>query len=69
MHSSLVKFAVAQNSVRVSETVGLRHPTRCIRDFAMFIVWSSSKNCRARFCSATDVVCRDANICKIKVLL
>jgi hypothetical protein len=47
----------------VLETVGLRVPPRRIRDFALFRVCSSSKNClSARCASAANVVCRDDHV-------
>jgi hypothetical protein len=52
----------------VSETVGLRVPVRYIRDFSMFSVCSSSKNCPARSASAANVVCRDLDIYGTKPL-
>jgi hypothetical protein len=43
--------------------VGLRVPARYIRDFAMFNVCSSSKNCpSARCASAANVVCKDVDV-------
>jgi hypothetical protein len=45
------------------EIVGLRVPARYIRDFAMFNVCSSSKNCpSARCASAANVVCKDVDL-------
>jgi hypothetical protein len=45
------------------ETVGLRVPARYIREFSLFNVCSSNKNCpSARFVSDADVVCRDVDI-------
>jgi hypothetical protein len=53
----------------VFETVGLRVPVRYIRDFSMFNVCSSSKNCpSARCASAANVVCRDSDIFGTKPL-
>jgi hypothetical protein len=47
----------------VLEIVGLRVPARYIRDFAMFNVCSSSKNCpSARCASAAIVVCKDVDV-------
>jgi hypothetical protein len=47
----------------VLETVGLRVPPRRIRNFALFSVCSSCKNCpSARYASATNVVCRDYHV-------
>jgi hypothetical protein len=44
----------------VLEIVGLRVPARYIRDFALFNVCFSCKNCpSARCASAANVVCRD----------
>jgi hypothetical protein len=49
--------------ISVSAIVGLRVPVRSIRDFAMFNVCSSSKNCpSARCASAANVVCRDVDV-------
>jgi hypothetical protein len=46
----------------VLEIVGLRVPAR-YRDFALFNVCSSSKNCpSARCASAANVVCRDVDV-------
>jgi hypothetical protein len=53
----------------VLETVGLRVPIRYIRDFSMFSVCSSRKNCpSARCASAANVVCRDVDIFGTKPL-
>jgi hypothetical protein len=53
----------------VLETVGLRVPVRYIRDFYMFSVCSSSKNCpSARCSSAANVVCGDVDIFGTKTL-
>jgi hypothetical protein len=53
----------------VLETVGLRVPVRYIRDFSMFSVCSSSKNCPfARCASAANVVCTDVDIFGTKTL-
>jgi hypothetical protein len=53
----------------VLETVGLRILVRYIRDFSMFSVCSSSKNCpSARCASAANVVCRDVDIFGTKTL-
>jgi hypothetical protein len=47
----------------VLETVGLRVPPRRIRDFALFSVCSSCKNCpSARCASAADAVCSDDHV-------
>jgi hypothetical protein len=47
----------------VLEIVGLRVPVRYIREFALFNVCSSSKNCpSARCASAANVVCRDVDV-------
>jgi hypothetical protein len=47
----------------VLETVGLRVPPRRIRDFALFSVCSSCKNCpSARCASAANFVCRDYHV-------
>jgi hypothetical protein len=47
----------------VLEIVGLRVPARYIRDYALFNVCSSSKNCpSARFASAANVVCKDVDV-------
>jgi hypothetical protein len=45
------------------ETVGLRVPPRRIRDFALFSVCSSCKDCpSARCASAANVVCSDDHV-------
>jgi hypothetical protein len=47
----------------VLEIVGLRVPARYIRDFAVFNVCSSCKNCPSAGCaSAANVVCRDVDV-------
>jgi hypothetical protein len=47
----------------VLEIVGLRVPARYIRDFALFNVCSSWKNCPSAQCaSAANIVCRDLNV-------
>jgi hypothetical protein len=47
----------------VLEIVGLRVPAQYIRDFALFNVCSSSKNCpSARCASAANIVCKDIDI-------
>jgi hypothetical protein len=47
----------------VLEIVGLRVPARYIRDFALFNVCSSCKNCPSGRCaSAANVVCRDVDV-------
>jgi hypothetical protein len=47
----------------ILEIVGLRVPARYIRDFALFNVCSSYKNCpSARCASAANVVCRDVDV-------
>jgi hypothetical protein len=47
----------------VLEIVGLRVPARYIRDFALFNVCFSRKNClSARCASAANVVCRDVDV-------
>jgi hypothetical protein len=44
----------------ILETVGLRVPPRRIRDFVLFSVCSSCKNCPSTRCASTaNVVCRD----------
>jgi hypothetical protein len=49
--------------VVVVVVVGLRVPARYIRDFSMFNVCSSSKNCPSARCApAANVVCRDIDI-------
>jgi hypothetical protein len=54
----------------VLEIVGLRVPARYIRDFALFNVCSSSKNCpSARCASAANVVCRDVDVFGARNLL
>jgi hypothetical protein len=47
----------------VLETVGLRVPARNIKDFALFSVCFSCKNCpSARCASAANVVCRHVDV-------
>jgi hypothetical protein len=47
----------------VLEIVGLRVPARYIRDFALFNVCSSCKNCPSATCaSAANIICRDVDI-------
>jgi hypothetical protein len=47
----------------VLETVNLRVPAQYIRDFALFNVCFSSKNCpSARYASAANVVCKDVDV-------
>jgi hypothetical protein len=47
----------------VLEIVGLRVPARYIRDFALFNVCFSSKNCPSARCAlAANVVCKDIEV-------
>jgi hypothetical protein len=47
----------------VLETDGLRGPTRHLRDFPLFYVCPTIKNCpSARCASAANVVCRDFDV-------
>jgi hypothetical protein len=47
----------------VLEIIGLRVPARYIRDFVLFNVCSSRKNCpSARCASAANVVCKDVDV-------
>jgi hypothetical protein len=47
----------------VLEIVGLRVPARYIRDFSLFNVCSSGKNCpSARWASATNIVCKEVDV-------
>jgi hypothetical protein len=46
----------------VLEIVGLRVPARYIRDFALFNVCSSCKNCP----SAASIVCRDFDVFEVR---
>jgi hypothetical protein len=47
----------------VLEIVGLRVPARYVRDFALFNVCTSCKNCpSARCASAANVVCKDVDV-------
>jgi hypothetical protein len=51
----------------VLEIVGLRVPARHIRDFALFNVCSSCKNCpSARCASAANIVCRDVDVFDVR---
>jgi hypothetical protein len=50
-------------SPSVLETVGLRVPTRHLRDFPLFYVCPTIKNCpSARCATAANVVCRDFDV-------
>jgi hypothetical protein len=52
------------------EAVGLRVPTRYLRDFSMFNFSPSVKNFPpARCASAANVVCRDFDVFKTKIVL
>jgi hypothetical protein len=54
----------------VLEIVGLTVPSRYIRDFAMFNVFSSFNNCpSARCASAANVVCKDDDVFGARNLL
>jgi hypothetical protein len=54
----------------VLEIVDIRVPARYIRDFALFNVYPSSKNCpSARCASAANVVCRDFEVFGAKTVL
>jgi hypothetical protein len=44
------------------EAVDLRFPTRYIRDFSLFDVCYSSKNCPAGFTSVDGIICMKSNI-------
>jgi hypothetical protein len=47
----------------VLEIVGLRVPARYIRDFALFNVCSSTKNCpSARCAAAANAVCKEVDV-------
>jgi hypothetical protein len=51
------------------EAVGLRVPTRYLRDFSVFNFGPSIKNCpSARCASAANVVCRDFDIFKANIV-
>jgi hypothetical protein len=51
------------------EAVGLRVPTRNLRDFSMFNFSTSLKNCpSARCASAANVVCRDFDVFKTNIV-
>jgi hypothetical protein len=51
------------------ETVGFRVPTRFLRDFSMFNFDPSIKNCpSARCASAANVVCRDFDVFKTRIV-
>jgi hypothetical protein len=53
----------------VLEIVGLRVPVRRTRDFPLFSVYSSSKNCPfARCASAANVVCNAVDVFEHKTL-
>jgi hypothetical protein len=54
----------------VLETVALRVPARYIKEFNMFNVWSSSKNCpSARYASAVIVLYKDVDVFGTKIVL
>jgi hypothetical protein len=54
----------------VLEIVGLRVPAPYIRDIALFSVCASCKNCpSARCASATNIVCRDADVFEARNVL
>jgi hypothetical protein len=54
----------------VLEIICLRFPARYIREFALFNVCSSTKNCpSARCASAANVVCRDVDVFGAKNVL
>jgi hypothetical protein len=56
-------FTEVYCGVKLLEIVGLRVPARYIRDFALFNVCSSSKNCpSARCASAANVVFKDVDV-------
>jgi hypothetical protein len=61
---SLFKFTLVLNSVRLFwKLVGLRLPTRHLRDFPLFYACPTIKNCpSARCASAANVVCRDFDV-------
>jgi hypothetical protein len=50
------------------EAVGLRDPTRYLRDFSVFNFSPSIINCPARCASATNVVCRDFDVFKTNIV-
>jgi hypothetical protein len=51
------------------EAVGLRVPSRYLRDFSMFRFSPSLKNCpSARYASAANVVCRDFDVFKTNIV-
>jgi hypothetical protein len=54
----------------VLEIADLRVPARYIRDFALFNVSSSCKNClSARCATVANVVCRDVDVFGVNTLL
>jgi hypothetical protein len=68
MLSFLLKFTLVSNSDL--EIVGLRVPARYIRDFSLFNVCPSCKNCPSAGCaSAADVVCKDVDVFGARNLL
>jgi hypothetical protein len=51
----------------VLEIVGLRVPARYVRDFALFNVCSSCKNCHSVRCaSGANTVCRDVDVSEVR---
>jgi hypothetical protein len=68
--TSFIQVCLGFKFCPVLEIVGLRVPTRYIRDFALFNVCSSCKNCPFVGCvSAANVVCRDADVLGAKNVL
>jgi uncharacterized membrane protein len=71
MHSSLIIFTLVLNSALLFfEIVGFQLPGWCIRDFALFNIFSSRKNCpSARCASVVYVVGREVDVFGAKNVL
>jgi hypothetical protein len=60
MQYFLLKFTLIPNSALLLETVGLHVPAWYIREFSVFSVCSSSKNCPSAL--ADNFVCMDIDV-------
>jgi hypothetical protein len=57
------RSVVALTPARPSwKNVSLRVPTRNVRDFSVFSVWSSNKHCSAQCAYATKLVGKDGDL-------
>jgi hypothetical protein len=55
-------YLVSKLCPSLLEVVGLRVPARHIRDFALFSVYSSCKNCPSARCASAANVCRNVDV-------